>query len=240
MKFNEGVKLNTETMATVSLAGLETRLVDLGLGPCPSFASADVLNRPLDIVRSYLAAHLQALCDESIQPATRIGNRDLDIVLPKLKLPDSSRGIKGKVKGREVWAFGDTGAGQNIISARHAEELGLEIRKSPRRLRMGNSKTVFSRGSVNYPWAFSENPEKIMSIVAHILDGFSYDILLGNPFLKATQTMTEHITRFVKGSFPHTLGGRSICWGRHLTDSKGFSEAVFQCRGFLILAPHAI
>ena len=117
------------------------------------------------------------------------------------RAPVTGRGIKGKVKGRDVWAFGDTGAGQNIISARHAEELGLEIHKSPRRLRMGNSKTVFSRGSVNYPWAFSENPDKITSIVAYVLDGFSYDLLLGNPFLKATQTMTKHITRFVKGVF---------------------------------------
>lgn len=66
---------------------------------------------------------------------------------------------------------------------------------------MGNSKTVLSPGTVKYPWAFSENPSKVTSIVAHVLDGFSYDILLGNPFLKATQMMTKHISRFVKGVF---------------------------------------
>jgi hypothetical protein len=115
--------------------------------------------------------------------------------------PHTGRRIKGKIKGRDVWAFGDTGAGQNIIAAHHAKELGLEIHKSPRRLRMGNSRTIVSPGIVKYPWAFSENPYKITNIVAHVLDGFSHDLLLGNPFLKATQTMTKHISRFVKGVF---------------------------------------
>jgi gag-polyprotein putative aspartyl protease len=123
----------------------------------------------------------------------------------------SRRGIKGKVKGRNIWALGDTGAGQNIISARHAEELGLEIHTSPRELRMGNSTTVLSHGTVNYPWAFSETPDKITSIVAHVLDGFGYDLLLGNPFLKATETMTKHIARFVKGVF-----SARHKWGLHL------------------------
>lgn len=113
----------------------------------------------------------------------------------------SRRGIKGKVIGRDVWAFGDTGAGQNIISAQHAEELGLHVHKNPRRLRMGNSNTAFSPGIVNYPWAFSENPNEVTNITAHVLDGLEYDLILGNPFLQATQTMTKHISRFVKGVF---------------------------------------
>src|SRR6266498_2524002 len=84
-------------MATASLPGLEALFADLELGSLPSFASADVLNHPIDIYHSYLAAHFQALveCDqevvyESIQPANTTGNGDLDIVVPKLKLPGSN------------------------------------------------------------------------------------------------------------------------------------------------------
>ena len=113
----------------------------------------------------------------------------------------ASRGIKGQVNGHEIWAFGDTGAAQNIISARQAKRLQLKIFKSPRNLRMGNSKTVFSQGVVSFPWAFAESPNKIMNLTAHVLDGFKYDILLCRSFLDDTKTMTDHVSRFVKGIF---------------------------------------
>ncbi|TAQ85589.1 hypothetical protein B7494_g6095 [Chlorociboria aeruginascens] len=113
----------------------------------------------------------------------------------------TSRGIKGKVKGHDVWAFGDTGAAQNIISARQAKKLRLKVVKSPRNLRIGNSKTVFSRGLVTFPWAFAESPDKITNVTAHVLDNFKYDILLCRSFLEDTKTMTDHVSRFVKGIF---------------------------------------
>jgi arginyl-tRNA synthetase len=79
---------------TTSLPGLQALLADIGLEPIPSFAAADVLNNPIDIYHSYLAEHFQALveCDrdlvyKSILPANTTGHGDLDIVLPKLKLP---------------------------------------------------------------------------------------------------------------------------------------------------------
>jgi len=93
------------------------------------------------------------------------------------------------------------GLARKIISSQHATEMGLKIHESQKILRMGNSKTIVSPGIVHYPWAFSESPNKITNIVAHVLDGFGHDLLLGNPFLKATQTMTKYISRFVKGFF---------------------------------------
>ena len=45
-------------MATASLPGLEAFVAEIGLGPIPSFAAADVLNNPIDIYHSYLAEHL--------------------------------------------------------------------------------------------------------------------------------------------------------------------------------------
>jgi len=50
------VTSRTEDMATLSLAGLQALVEDLGLDvPIPVFAGADVLNNPLDIARSYVA-----------------------------------------------------------------------------------------------------------------------------------------------------------------------------------------
>ena len=84
-------------MATTFLPGLQALVADIGLGPIPSFAAANILNNFIDIYHSYLAEHFQALVDcnadlvyESIQPPNTTGNGDLDIILPKLKLPGAS------------------------------------------------------------------------------------------------------------------------------------------------------
>jgi arginyl-tRNA synthetase len=84
-------------MDTTSLPGVKALLTNLGLCPIPSFAGANVLNNPIDIYHSYLAEHFQAIAEcnldlvyESIQPSNTAGNGDLDIVLPKLKLPGTN------------------------------------------------------------------------------------------------------------------------------------------------------
>jgi arginyl-tRNA synthetase len=92
---------------TTSLPGLQAFLAELGLElePLPSFAAADVLNKPIDIYHSYLAEHFQKLVDcdrglvyDSIQPANTTGNGDLDVVLPKLKLPGiTSKELAGEL-----------------------------------------------------------------------------------------------------------------------------------------------
>ena len=84
-------------MATASLPGLENLLANIGLGPVPYFAAADVLRNPMDLYRSYLAADFQQLVDsdpdlvyKAIQSPNTIQDGDLDIVLPRLKLPGGS------------------------------------------------------------------------------------------------------------------------------------------------------
>jgi arginyl-tRNA synthetase len=84
-------------MATTFLPGLQALVADIGLGVIPPFAAADILNNFIDIYHSYLAEHFQALVEcnpnivyDSIQPSNTTGNGDLDIVLPKLKLPGAS------------------------------------------------------------------------------------------------------------------------------------------------------
>ena len=78
-------------MATLDLSGLATKLEGLGLGPIPQFSEAHVLNKPLDIGRSYLADILHSLIDcdpiaayNSIQWPNDIFTADLTVPLPKL------------------------------------------------------------------------------------------------------------------------------------------------------------
>jgi arginyl-tRNA synthetase len=79
-------------MATLSLSGLESLLGGLGLEiPIPQFSAANVLNKPLDICRSYLADILRSLVEgdpviayNSIQWPNNIFNGDLVVILPRL------------------------------------------------------------------------------------------------------------------------------------------------------------
>jgi arginyl-tRNA synthetase len=85
-------------MTTLTIAELETLLGGLGLKtPIPQFPEADVLNKPLDIARSYFADILRDLvgCDAetaygSIRWPDNISNGDLAVVLPKLSHGNAS------------------------------------------------------------------------------------------------------------------------------------------------------
>ena len=44
-------------------------------------------------------------------------------------------------------------------------------------------------------WAFAEDPTKVSKISCHVLPNCTYDLVLGNPFLKATQTLTKYSRR---------------------------------------------
>ncbi|RYP35974.1 hypothetical protein DL766_002244 [Monosporascus sp. MC13-8B] len=81
-------------MATLSIAGLEALLEELGLGtPIPDFPQSSPLRSPVDIYRAYLAdtASVALQCDrqltyEAVQSVNIRDNSDLALVLPKLKL----------------------------------------------------------------------------------------------------------------------------------------------------------
>jgi arginyl-tRNA synthetase len=90
-------------MATTSLPGLDAYVAELGLGPIPSFAAADVLNNPIDLCHSYLAQHFHQLVERdldlvynAIQPPSTTADGDLDIVLPRLKLPGKPKELAGE------------------------------------------------------------------------------------------------------------------------------------------------
>jgi arginyl-tRNA synthetase len=86
------ITLQFKDMSTLTVDGLEALLSGLGLDiPIPSFPESGVLNKPLDISRSYFADILCSLlqCDpdvaySSIQWPGDIFSGDLTVILPKL------------------------------------------------------------------------------------------------------------------------------------------------------------
>jgi hypothetical protein len=94
-------------MSTLELSGLVTKLEGLGLGPIPQFSESHVLNKPLDIGRSYLADILQNLteCDpnlayKSIQVPNDIFTADLTVPLPKLSRGEYSQSFSDGLRQR--------------------------------------------------------------------------------------------------------------------------------------------
>jgi arginyl-tRNA synthetase len=85
-------------MATLKLGGLEEALREIGANtPIPVSRQVEVLTKPIDIYRSYLADSTAKLLDcdaalayEAIQNANNKDNGDLALVLPKLKLKNGS------------------------------------------------------------------------------------------------------------------------------------------------------
>ena len=101
-----------EAITTMIISGLEALLQELGLNvPIPPFPSADVLNIPLDIGRSYFADILCSLigCDaatayNSIQLPNSVDNGDLAVILPRLSPGGDSDALGFTIK-QNVWSF---------------------------------------------------------------------------------------------------------------------------------------
>ena len=50
-------------------------------------------------------------------------------------------------------------------------------------------------------WAFAENQKKTFSILCHIIPHCTYDLILGNEFLRSTNTLTKFRHRLTKCIF---------------------------------------
>lgn len=99
------------TSRTLSLPSLEAYLGELGAPiPIPTFPSADPVNNPNDVYRSYIAAALEKLaeCDrvllyESLQRPSTLSKGDLVLVLPRLRLKGVKPSDLGVELASKVW-----------------------------------------------------------------------------------------------------------------------------------------
>jgi hypothetical protein len=113
-----------------------------------------------------------------------------------------ARGLRVFVKGQLTSGIGDTGSEETIISEERCRQMGEQVIPDPMWITLGNQRRMYSLGKVNIPVAFPDTPGQIVMVLARVVKQFSFDLLLGNPFLEATQTMEKYIHRFVCCLFP--------------------------------------
>lgn len=112
-----------------------------------------------------------------------------------------TRRLRVIVKGKLISGIGDTGSKVTIVSEERCRELGARMVSNPEWISLGNQRRIFSPGSALLTIAFLDTPDEITTVVARVVKEFSFNILLGNRFLEATQTMTQYIHRFVRCLF---------------------------------------
>ena len=66
-------------------------------------------------------------------------------------------------------------------------------------------------------WAFAENPTEMLDIICHVLPTCLFDLILGQDFLRATETLSIHRRRFTECSF-------KIVGSMHLSYVDGCSQ----------------
>ncbi|KAI0543700.1 hypothetical protein F4679DRAFT_90375 [Xylaria curta] len=116
---------------------------------------------------------------------------------PDLKglVSDFSSGVKqyfanGDINGIPVQALPDSGADMCFISPNLASRLSLcPTTGEQKRIFLANKKSIQSPGMVKVPWRFN-GEQKAHILDCWILPGCVHDLVLGNYFLRVTQTLT--------------------------------------------------
>lgn len=117
------------------------------------------------------------------------------------KISKVKRGLASFVNGARLSVIADTGAAHNVISAAYVEEKNMKIDTASTSFKLGNSSVINSIGTVTIDYAFTEERSKVFKLVCHVLPHCIYDLILGNAFLAATETMSKHRRRMTKCIF---------------------------------------
>ena len=118
-----------------------------------------------------------------------------------IKVSKIKRGLASFVNGTRLSVIADTGAAANVISATYAKQRNMEIDTSSSSFRLGNSSLVDSLGTVTIDYAFAEEPSNMFKLVCHVIPHCIYDLILGNSFLTATETMSKYRRRLTECVF---------------------------------------
>lgn len=103
--------------------------------------------------------------------------------------------VEGCLCRTQIEACPDTGADLCLISPSMVSTLGLDVAPGTERtIHLANKKPVQSPGMAQVPWTFSGERTAHM-LDCWVLPGCVHDLVLGNQFLKATQTLTRFTSR---------------------------------------------
>jgi hypothetical protein len=108
------------------------------------------------------------------------------------KIPNAMQVVSGSVGGIPVRALPDTGAQGNFISKKFGRQLGYSTdfkTESPESFQLVNGRKMKSWGQLQLPWKFSNESNTTYSLTFHVLDNGLEDVIIGNSFLKETETL---------------------------------------------------
>ncbi|KAK7183795.1 hypothetical protein PSPO01_10131 [Paraphaeosphaeria sporulosa] len=92
-------------------------------------------------------------------------------------------------------ALGDSGARHNFMKEGFAKRSGFSINRSVTiDVKVGSGKKVATTGTIETSYQFLGESEK-HRLVFHLLPTCVHDVILGNPFLKFTKTLTRNLSR---------------------------------------------
>ncbi|KAB5518666.1 hypothetical protein GE09DRAFT_1044492 [Coniochaeta sp. 2T2.1] len=133
--------------------------------------------------------------------------------------------VEGTLNGVHVEALPDTGADMCIVSPSIVSELSLSIVPGTERaMLLPNGKSVESPGMVRVLWTFSVEPTE-HTLNCWVLPGCKHNLVLGNRFLRETQTLTKFASR---------IRSRLVDPPRGCLRSRGLLERAKQrLRGYL-------
>ena len=138
------------------------------------------------------------------------------------KIPKVKRGLSSFVNGARLSVLADTGAAHNVISADYVKGRKFPIHNtSSSWFKLGSSSLVESIGTVEIDYAFAEEPLKVFKLMCHLLQDCSYDLVLGNAFLIATETMSKYRRRLTECIFTVTNIFHLTCLGNGNQHLKG-------------------
>ena len=102
--------------------------------------------------------------------------------------------LEGFVNGKSVCTNPDTGAQANLIALSFVESLALFLfdrePESQVGFRMANGNKIYSIGRVNAQWRFKKENSESYDISFYVFAECCFDVVIGDPFLRATQTMS--------------------------------------------------
>ncbi|VUC31209.1 unnamed protein product [Clonostachys rosea] len=99
--------------------------------------------------------------------------------------------VEGHVNGARVEALPDSGADVCFISPNLASSLGLYPATGTKKMiNLATDRLVQSPGMVEVAWKFA-NSRKETILTCWIIPGCVHDLVLGSPFLRATETLTR-------------------------------------------------
>ena len=103
--------------------------------------------------------------------------------------------VLGRINEEDALASIDTGCEANLISARYAEDLKLEVHRLPlekKEVEFANGRKSVVLGQVDFKWSFYDTPEIEVPITCHVLSTCIHPIIFGERFAYSEDPWIKH------------------------------------------------